>query len=127
MLGLGLGQTLRLNAVARPPNPNEPAAGCDAILSFADANGTPVGRGPGPTQINPGQAAFLDFPASLLVSTIGQRAEVRPTLRVESVAGMNACPGVVFLTETFDIYSMRTWAAQAPNMDKPPNPNLPAP
>jgi hypothetical protein len=96
-------------------------------LGFVDANGTPVGRGPGPTQINPGQAAFLDFPASLLVSAIGQRAEVRPTLRVESVAGMNACPGVVFLTETFDIYSMRTWAAQAPNMDKPPNPNLPAP
>src|SRR5262252_11012670 len=79
-LGIGPGQTLRLNAVAVQPGPSQsPAAGCVAILSFSDPAGNVMVQ-PGPTQINlsPGQAAFLDLPSGGL--RLGQRLEARPTV-----------------------------------------------
>ena len=116
-MGVAFGQVARLNAVARPPNPNaDPTLGspCRVTLGFVGRDGMPVGLDPGPISINPGQATFLDLPASLLVDTLGQRAEVRPTVMVESVPGMNACRGVSSLAETFDVVTKQTWAAMSP-------------
>ena len=117
-MGIAFGQVARLNAVAQLLNPNAdptlPPGPCMVTLAFLGRNGTPVGSQPGPIQINPGQATFLDLPASLLVNTLGQRADVRPTVMVESVPGMNACPGASSLAETFDVVTKQTWAAMSP-------------
>ncbi len=69
--GVAAGQTMRLNVLALPPNP------CDAILSFADQNGNPVG----PNQqvsLNPGTGASLDLDANTLGLRLAQRAEIQP-------------------------------------------------
>ncbi len=123
LMGVAFGQVARLNAVAVNPGPiGSPIAGaadvppgpCVVSLGFADRNGNPVGANPGPQQVEPGHAVFLDFPASLMVRMFGQRAEVRPVVSAESVPGMAACAGVVSLVETFDVVTGRTWAAAQP-------------
>src|SRR5262249_51163016 len=98
-LGVGPGQTLRLNAVASQPGPiGSPAAGCVAILSFSDPAGNVMVQ-PGPIGINllPGQAAFLDLPSGNLRR--GQRLEARPTVEFPASGGGTDC---TFGTEIFD-------------------------
>jgi hypothetical protein len=77
MLGVTLYQTVRLNVVAFPPVP------CIGQIGFADKNGNQIGT-PKAVQLSsgPGQATFLDLPGSVLVSALGQRAEVRPVVTV---------------------------------------------
>ena len=127
LMGVAFGQVARLNAVTVSPGPAQdpalPPSPCLVTLGFVDQMGTPVGRDPGPQQLDPGQGTFLNFPASLLVNALGERALVRPTVKVESVPGAGACPGIVTVAETFERLTGRTWAAHPPNPNKPPNPN----
>jgi hypothetical protein len=121
--GIALGQVLRLNAVAYPPNPAYPPSPCMASLGFADRNGNPMGS---VTTVNlsPGQSAALDLNSSTVIThlgtspfaLLGQRAEVRPvvTLLPASV-GPNACQ---VSAEVFDAFTGRTWSYAIP-----PGPN----
>jgi hypothetical protein len=59
MLDLTWFQTARLNVVAFPPDP------CIGQLSFANSSGAPVGKTLS-VNLNPGQAAFLELPGSVL-------------------------------------------------------------
>lgn len=127
LMGVAFSQVVRLDAVTVDPGPNQdpavPPNPCVVTLGFVDQNGTPVGIDPGPIQLDPGQATFLDLPASLMVNALGQRALVRPTVKVESVPGAGACAGIVSEAETFERLTGRTWAAHPPSPNKPPNPN----
>jgi hypothetical protein len=71
MIGVTELQTVRLNVVAIPPDP------CVGELSFANAQGAQVGNTLN-VQLAPGQAASLDLPGTMLVTKLGQRAEVQP-------------------------------------------------
>jgi hypothetical protein len=72
LVGVGLGQVLRLSAVAHPPGP------CIATLAFVDFNGEPVGPSPMPINLATGQATFLDLPVNTAVSFTSTHAEIRP-------------------------------------------------
>ena len=87
MLGLGIGQTLRLNAVA-----TDGGAGCQAILGFADLNGNAVGPGPIQLDLTAGQAAFLNFPSSLAITRLGQRMELQPVVSFPALSPAGAAP-----------------------------------
>jgi hypothetical protein len=120
LLGLAFGQVLRLSAVERDPGPSQsptgdpavPPSPCVVTLGFVDRNGTPVGVNPGPISVDllPGQATFIDLPAVQFVHRIGDRAEVRPTLLVNSKPPNPNCPGVVASAETFGSLGGRTWS-----------------
>ncbi len=73
MIGVTVLQTARLNVVAFPVDP------CIGQLSFINSSGVPVGSALN-VQLAPGQAASLDLPGSLLVTRLGQRAEVQPVI-----------------------------------------------
>jgi hypothetical protein len=73
MIGVTELQTVRVNVIAYPPDP------CVGQLSFLDSQGAPVGNALA-VQLAPGQAASLDLAGSALVTTLGQRAEVQPTV-----------------------------------------------
>ena len=100
LIGIGAGQTLRLNAVASDPGPVNTPAGCAATLSFANPAGA-VMVNPGPIQINlaPGESAFLDFPVQLALARAGQRIELRPMVSFPAAGGGTDC---VFAAEIFD-------------------------
>lgn len=72
MIGVALGQTLRVNVVAVLGSP------CSAMLGFVDRNGLPIGPPNKSVNLAAGQAAFLDLNANTLLAAFGQRAEVRP-------------------------------------------------
>lgn len=85
MIGITAGQTLQINLVAYPPDP------CIAELGFLNSNGALVGRVSNVT-LQAGQSASLAIEGSSLVSTVGQRVELRPQVLVNpnSVSGCQA-------------------------------------
>jgi len=91
-----MGQTLRLNAVAKNPGPVGTPAGCDAILSFVDRNGNAAGPNPLSVSLLPGQSAFLDMPSGL---TRAGRTEARPVVTFPAAGGGADCE---FAAEIFD-------------------------
>jgi sugar lactone lactonase YvrE len=102
--GVPYGQSMRMTAVAPPDNP------CDAVLSFADPNGNPVG----PTksvQLAPGNMTTLDFNANTLTGQSGQRIEIQPMVSLISLPGgvASACQASV---EVYDQHSGRTATRQ---------------
>jgi hypothetical protein len=108
MQGLALGQVLRLNVVAYPPNPAFPPDPCVAALSFADRNGNAVGPATA-VSLNPGHSASLDLTTSVVVTSLGtssfalfgQRAEVRPLVTLLPTPGANACQASAEVFDTF--------------------------
>lgn len=96
LVGLALGQTVRLNVVAFPPDP------CFGVLRFLDSHGTPV---PTPDMPVAGQAAFLDLHAALLGLQPGQRAEVQPIVLL--VDSASACQ------VTVEVYATATGRTRA--------------
>jgi hypothetical protein len=120
--GLALGQVLRLNVAAYPPNPAYPPDPCVASLGFADRNGNAVG--PVTTVgLNPGQSASLDLNSSTVITKLGtssfalfgQRVEVRPVVTLVPTSAVNACQASA---EVFDTFTGRTWSYAVP-----PGPN----
>ncbi len=102
--GVPYGQSMRMTAVAPPDNP------CDAVLSFTDPNGNPVG----PTktvQLAPGNMTTLDFNANTLTGQSGQRIEIQPMVALISLPGgvASACQASV---EVYDQHSGRTATRQ---------------
>lgn len=86
MIGLIVGQTLRLNVLAFPPNP------CNAVIGFLDKNGVPQPEPDKTVTLSPGQADFVDLPASALALQTGQRAESQPVVTLQPAAnGTTAC------------------------------------
>jgi hypothetical protein len=88
MIGVTVLQTARLNVVAFPPEP------CVGELSFVNSQGAQVGNTLN-VQLSPGQATSLDLPGSVLVTELGQRAEVRPV--VSSTSGGCAASAEVYV------------------------------
>jgi hypothetical protein len=74
MIGVALGQTLRLG-VAAPPGVT-----CSASLGFVDQHGLPVGPPTKTVTLGSGQTAFLDLNANTVLSAFGSRLEVRPVV-----------------------------------------------
>jgi hypothetical protein len=100
MVGITIGQTLRLNAVnlSPPPDPDTngvPPGPCRVLLSFRNAtgqpfinsNGEPVGR---VVELPPGESAFLDLNADIFgapstnadVAPGPTRLQLRPFVRL---------------------------------------------
>jgi len=107
MAGIALGQILRVNVVAFPPDP------CSATLGFLDQNGTPVPQPDKTVSLNPGQADFLDITAASLGVQFGHRVELQPVVTVMQVPpGPNANPSSVCVAnvEVFDPVTGRTWS-----------------
>ena len=118
IIGEGLGQTLRVIAVAP-----EGGAGCDAMLRFVDVSGNQQPPNPNKTvDLMPGQSDFLDFPANLVLTRLGQRLELRPTADVLAMlpSGAPANTDCMFFAEVFD---QATGFSQV--FAHPPNPNMP--
>jgi hypothetical protein len=116
MVGIALGQAVRLNIVAFPPNP------CSAAIGFLDANGQVPQPEPVKTvYLNPGEAAFVDLPAGALGLPFGQRAELQPVVTLQPGAnGFSACQATA---EVYDRFTGRTWTVLTPQ----PEPGAPAP
>jgi hypothetical protein len=103
LVGLALGQTVRLNVVAYPPDP------CSGVLRFLDSHGVPIPEPDMPVALQAGQSAFLDLPAALLGLSPGQRAEVQPVVMLTD--GTSACQATV---EVFSTASGKTRAVLLP-------------
>jgi hypothetical protein len=116
MVGIALGQAVRLNVVAYPPNP------CSAAIGFRDANGQAPQPNPSKTvYLNPGEAAFVDLPAGALGLSLGQRAELQPIVTLLPGAnGFSACRATA---EVYERVNGRTWALMTPQ----PQPDTPSP
>ena len=100
IIGEGLGQTLRVIAVAP-----EGGAGCDAMLGFVDVSGNQQPPNPNKTvDLMPGQSDFLNFPANLVLTRLGQRLELRPTADVMAMlpSGAPANTDCMFFAKVFD-------------------------
>src|SRR5262245_15940576 len=118
VLGVTALQTMRIN-VTLPPNPVGP---CDAVLGFADSNGTLVG----PTLtvvLQAGQAAFLAIAGKTLVRGLGQRAQLRPVVTPVDEGGSGA-DGCVAIAEVFDTATAldRVLSVGVPAVQLPPSP-----
>ncbi len=106
MAGIALGQVLRLNVVAFPPDP------CSATIGFLDSNGVPMPEPDKSVYLNPGEAAFIDLPAGALGIQFGQRAELQPVVTLQPAPnGSSACQATV---EVYDRFSGRTWTMLYP-------------
>ena len=103
MVGIALGEVLRLNVVAYPPNP------CVAQIGFQDANGQPVPEPDETVSLGPGQSALVDLPAARLGLQPGQRAELQPvvTLMPGPNDGVSACGA------TAEVYARKNGRTQA--------------
>jgi hypothetical protein len=133
MIGVALGETLRLNVVAFPPVP------CIAQLSFVNANGVPnngsgqpanglPGNGqPGngvPVNLQPGQSAFLDFNANTALTQFGQRIALRPAVTLTQDVGPNACHATAEVFDNFTGFSLLALQPQPdPGLTLQPQPN----
>ena len=102
MAGIALGQVLRLNVVAFPPNP------CSATIGFRNSSGQPVPVPDKTVYLNPGEAAFIDLPAGALGIQFGQRAELQaPVVTLQPAPnGSSECQATA---EVYDRFSGRTW------------------
>ena len=109
MIGLGPGQTLRLNINAFPPDPiYPPNPFCIAQVGFANNSGSPVGSTK-TVNLGSGQGDFLDLDAStLLYPPHPIRAEVRPvvTMLPSPGGGTPACLANAEILDTFSGFSL---------------------
>jgi len=137
MVGITLGQTMRLNVVNLnpPPDPDVPPGPCRVLLSFRDANGQPFTDGNGQVigqvvELQGGQSAFLDLNGDLVaggISTNGgpARLQLRPFVRVLVAPpdpDKQIPPGPCRATmEVFDNTSGRT--SIFANFQPPPDPD----
>ena len=96
--GVGLAQ--RLHLVAGPVNP-APGGPVQLALGFTDLNGNPVGPTLTTQPLSAGQTASLDLNADTLISRLGDRIEVRPTVKTVQLPG--APPVSTALTITWEI------------------------
>jgi len=98
--GVPYGQTIRITALAPPDS------SCDALLSFEDSNGNPVG----PTKnvkLPPGEMTSLDFNANSLSGQSGQRVEIQPLVTLRNTAA--GSPGPAYACEgSVEVYSQQT-------------------
>jgi hypothetical protein len=138
MVGLTLGQTVRLNMVnLTPPGPpvrQVPPGPCRVVLSFRDANGRPFTDSSGEVvrrevSLQSGESAFLDLNGDLFAppSTNGAgRLQLRPFVRVISEPHNpdgNLPPGPCRATmEVFDNATGRTSVFSA-GFEPPPDPD----
>jgi hypothetical protein len=83
-VGVTVGQTVRLNVSARPPD------SCAAQLGFLDSAGKSVGPS-SHVSLQPGQSATLDLPASVVVKEAGQRVVVLPRIVPDSGTAASSC------------------------------------
>lgn len=102
MVGIGLGQVLRLNLVAWPPDP------CFATIGFLDVNGQVLQPGFKNVSLNPGQANFVEVTAGSLGIQLGQRIELQPVVTV--TPGPNGSSACKASAEVFDVLTLRTSA-----------------
>jgi hypothetical protein len=107
MVGLAAGQVLRLNVVAYPPVP------CSATIGFRNSNGQVPQPTPDKTlYLNPGQADFIDLPASALGIQFGGRREFQPVVTLspqpepDANAAPNACAASVEVFDAFTGFSL---------------------
>jgi hypothetical protein len=107
MVGLAAGQVLRLNVVAYPPSP------CRATIGFLNSNGQVPQPLPDKTvSLNPGEAAFIDLPASVLGIQFGGRREFQPVVTLfpqpepDANAAPNACGASVEVFDAFTGFSL---------------------
>lgn len=98
--GVPYGQNIRITALAPPDS------SCDALLSFEDSNGNPVG----PTKnvkLQPGDMTSLDFNANSLSGQSGQRVEIQPLVTLRNLAA--GSPGPAYACEaSVEVYSQQT-------------------
>jgi|SRR5579872_710686 len=97
--GLAAGETMRISAIAFPPNP------CVATLSFADTNGNRVGSTLS-LDLSPGQGKFLDLTAQSLSIGAGQRIQLQPVVTLQTQAPATTTCSVA--SEVFDQATGRT-------------------
>jgi len=102
MVGITLGQIVRLNVVNYPPDP------CSATIGFLGSNGTPVPLGDKTVNLIAGQADFIDLSAALLNLQVAQRAELQPVVTLIPGAG-----GTSNCQATVEIISAATGKTQA--------------
>jgi hypothetical protein len=116
MVGVALGETLRLNVVAYPPSP------CIATLGFVNADGI---RGNGvPVNLQPGQSAFLDFIANTALTQLGQRIALRPAVTLTQDVGPNACHSTAEVFDNFTGFSLLALVPQPdPGLTLQPQPD----
>jgi|SRR5271169_4329682 len=102
MVGIGGGQTLRLNVVAYPPNP------CNATIGFLGNAGQEPPNSPRKTvNLTAGQADFVDLPAVAVGIRVGQRAEFQPVVTLTPFEDQMSQCGVS--AEIFDSATGLTW------------------
>ena len=97
MVGIALGQTLRLNVVAFPPNP------CVATIGFLTSTGAPSPVANKTVSLAPNQSDFVDLTAEMLGLQAGDRADLLPAVMLPSAAsGVSTCQATaeVFATNT---------------------------
>lgn len=113
---LAMGQTIAIHAAALPPSPMHPPQPCIAVLSFADANGMPVGPSM-PVQLMPGQVKSLELSADDLGLKHGDFIElqsmVMPAMMMSGTApNVSEC---LASAEVFDSHTGLTLTYQAGN------------
>lgn len=110
--GLAPGQVMRLTATtAIPIDP------CIATLSFANAQGVPVG--PSLTvNLSPGQSQSLDLTSAMLNVPLGKSFLVQPmvALQVPIGAAPVGSPACMVSSDVFDVITNRTWTYQVANV-----------
>jgi hypothetical protein len=87
-VSVAVGQTVRLNVTARPPD------SCVAQLGFSDRAGNPVGPSSS-VSLEPGKSAYLYLPASAVVSKPAERVEIQPRLIPARGGAASACRAVL--------------------------------
>jgi hypothetical protein len=109
MIGITLGQVLRLNVVAFPPNP------CLATIGFLDSTGQTPQPDPGKTvNLNPGQADHVDLSVALPAVQSGQRREFQPVVTL--LPGPNGSSACQATAEVYDALTGRGWALLLPQL-----------
>jgi hypothetical protein len=106
MAGIGLGQVLRLNVVAYPPDP------CFGSIGFRDSSGQVLLPGLKNVSLNPGSADFVDLTAASLGVQFGQRMELQPVVMV--TPGPNGASACQASAEVFEVFTSRTLAVLTP-------------
>jgi len=91
-VGVTVGETVRLNVTARPPD------SCSAQLGFLDSAGKPVGPS-SHVSLRAGQSTTLDLPSSAVVKEAVQRVVVQPRIVPDPGTAASACQTDVAVLE----------------------------
>jgi hypothetical protein len=91
-VGVTVGQTVRLNVSARPPD------SCAAQLGFLDSAGKPVGPS-SHVSLQPGQSTTLDLTSGAVVKEGGQRVIIQPRIVPDAGTAASACQADVEVNE----------------------------